>query len=289
MASTGVRPTSCAGSPAGCRRCSEPMPAMTSSMAETGYRFAHPGYAHCWHDDVHVRLSSPARDRRRADGRCRQAALETIERGRRQDSEHRTGAGKVLQGFDPGFRKPDTARRSRVGRAPDMNENARAAPRGAIARIVHEETAAVERTAAHVVGLHRTDVRALGDGIVKRRGRILHAHRVAGLELDVVGPSGWRKTDARSDAEETGRRPVVAFNLLWFLTVLDVEEGIALAKAGFADDAGLGRARAFPGHVRRGPPEELQRCKRRIHGLRRDQYEPRCLRERWRTGRRQDW
>ena len=35
MASTGARPTSCAGSPAGCRRRSERMPATQSSMAET--------------------------------------------------------------------------------------------------------------------------------------------------------------------------------------------------------------------------------------------------------------
>src|SRR5262249_34851223 len=142
-----------------------------------------------------------------------------------------------------------------------MNEDARAASRGAIARIVHEETAAVERTAAHVVGLDRTDVRALGDGIVKRRGRILHAHGLSGLELDVAGPPRRRKTEARSDAEETGRRPVVAFDLLRFLAVLDVEEGVAPAKAGFADDGRLGRAGAFPRHVRRGAPEELQGCK----------------------------
>src|SRR5262249_57464873 len=69
------------------------------------------------------RLSSPARDRRRADGWCRQAARETIKGSRRQDGEHRTGARKFLQGFDPGFRKPDTARRSRVGPAPPMNEH----------------------------------------------------------------------------------------------------------------------------------------------------------------------
>src|SRR5215831_11550071 len=140
------------------------------------------------------RLSSPARDRRRADGWCRQAARETIKGSRRQDGEHRTGARKFLQGFDPGFRKPDTARRSRVGRAPDMNEDARAASRGAIARIVHEETAAVERTAAHVIGFDRTDVRALGDGIIKRRGRILHTDRLPGLQLDVAGPPRRRKT-----------------------------------------------------------------------------------------------
>src|SRR5262249_37618171 len=146
--------------------------------------------------------------------------------------EHRTGARKILQGFDPGFRQPDTACRSRVGRAPDMNEDARAASGGAIARIVHEETAAVERTTAHVVGLHRTDVRALGDGVVKRRGRILYTDRLPGLELDVAGPPRRRKTEARSDAEETCRCAVVAFNLLGFLTVLEVDEGVAPAKAG---------------------------------------------------------
>src|SRR5262245_31101574 len=97
-----------------------------------------------------------------------------------------------------------------------MNEDARAAARGAITRIVHEETAAVERTAAHVVGLHRTDVRALGDGIVKRRGRILHADRLPGLELDVAGPPRRRKTEARSDAEETGRRQVAPCKLRRF-------------------------------------------------------------------------
>src|SRR5215831_12281548 len=35
MASTGIRPTSCGTSPAGCRRRSEPTPATQSSMAET--------------------------------------------------------------------------------------------------------------------------------------------------------------------------------------------------------------------------------------------------------------
>src|SRR6516162_8726573 len=39
----------------------------------------------------------------------REAARETIKGSRRQDSEHRTGSRKFLQGFDPGFRKPDTA------------------------------------------------------------------------------------------------------------------------------------------------------------------------------------
>ncbi len=58
---------------------------------------------------VHVRLSSPAGERSRADGWCRQAARETIKGSRRQDGEHRAGARKFLQGFDPGFRKPDTA------------------------------------------------------------------------------------------------------------------------------------------------------------------------------------
>src|SRR6516164_10089866 len=99
-----------------------------------------------------VRLSSLAGEHRRTDGWRRQAARETIKGSRRQDRDDRAGAGKFLQGFDPGFRKPDSARRSCVGCAPDLNENTRAASRGAIARIVDEETAAVERTAAHVVG-----------------------------------------------------------------------------------------------------------------------------------------
>src|SRR6516162_6761503 len=236
----------------------------------------------------HVRLSRPAGERRGADGWRRQAARETIKGSRRQDRDDRAGAGKFLQGFDPGFRKPDAARRSCVGCAPDMNENTRAASRGAIARIVDEETAAVERTAAHVVGFDRTDVRALGDGIVERRGGILHADRLPGLELDVASPPGRSKTEARSDAEETCRRPIVAFDLLRFLTLLDVEEGVAPAKAGLADDRRLGRTDAFPRQVGGGTPEALQRCKRRIHRLRRDQYEPRRLRERRRTGRRQD-
>src|SRR5262245_38143259 len=169
-----------------------------------------------------------------------------------------------------------------------MNEDARAASRDAIARIVHEETAAVERTTAHVVGLRRTDVRALRDRIVKRRGGILHADRLPGLELDVARPPGRSKTEARSDTEETCRCPVVAFNLLRFLTLLDVEEGVAPAKPGFADDGRLGRADALPRHVARPAREQLQRCKRRIHGWRRDQYEPLCLRDGWRTRRRQD-
>src|SRR6266478_1996129 len=100
-----------------------------------------------------IRLSSPAGERRRADGWRRQAARETIKGCCRQDRDDRAGARKVLQGFDPGFRKPDTACSSPIGRAPDMNEDARAASRGAIARIVDEETAAVERTTAHVVSL----------------------------------------------------------------------------------------------------------------------------------------
>src|SRR6516162_9130601 len=107
-----------------------------------------------------VRLSRPAGERRGADGWRRQAARETIKGCRRQDRDDRAGAGKFLQGFDPGFRQPNAARSSLIGRAPDVNEDTRAASRGAIARIVHEQTAAVERTAAHVVGQHRTDVRA---------------------------------------------------------------------------------------------------------------------------------
>src|SRR5262245_6572980 len=79
-----------------------------------------------------VRLSGPAGERRGTDGRCRQAARETIKGRCRQDREHRTGARKFLQGFDPGFRQPDTACRSRVGRTADMNEDTRAASRGAI-------------------------------------------------------------------------------------------------------------------------------------------------------------
>src|SRR6266487_2452670 len=47
---------------------------------------------------------------------------------------------------DAGFRKPDTSCRSEVGRTPEMNEDARAASRRAIARILDEEAAAVERT-----------------------------------------------------------------------------------------------------------------------------------------------
>src|SRR5262249_37839858 len=117
-----------------------------------------------------------------------------------------------------------------------MNEDARAASRGAIARIVDKETAAIERTAAHVIGLDRTDVRALGDRIVERRGGILHADRLPGLELDVAGPPRRSKTEAPSDAEETCRCPVVAFDLLRLLTVLDVEEGVAPAEPGFAHD-----------------------------------------------------
>src|SRR5262245_46428366 len=100
-----------------------------------------------------IRLLSPAGDRSRPDGWCRQAARETINGLGRQVRDHRAGAGKFLEGFDPGFRKPDTACGSPVGRALDMNEDARATSRGAIARIVDEETAAVERTTAHVVGL----------------------------------------------------------------------------------------------------------------------------------------
>ena len=98
----------------------------------------------------------------------RQAARETLKRGFRQDSEHRTGTRKVLQGSDTLLRKPDTPCRSRVGCTSDMNQDARAASGRAIAPIVDKEAAAVERTAAHVIGLHRTDLRALGDGVVKR-------------------------------------------------------------------------------------------------------------------------
>src|SRR6266516_5696473 len=108
-----------------------------------------------------VRLSIAAGNRRRADARCGQAARETLKGSFRQDSEHRTRLRKVLQGADAGFRKPDTSCRSEVGRTPEMNEDARAASRRAIARILDEEAAAVERTPAHVIGLHRTDVRAL--------------------------------------------------------------------------------------------------------------------------------
>src|SRR5215469_2786588 len=158
-------------------------------------------------------LSSPPGDRRRTDGWRRQAARETIKGCRRQDRDDRAGAGEFLQGFDPGFRQPNAARGSLIGRAPDVNEDTRAASRGAIARIVHEQTAAVERTAAHVVGQYRTDVRALGDRIVKRRGGILHADRLPGLELDVAGPPGRSKAEARSDTEETCRGAVVAFDL----------------------------------------------------------------------------
>src|SRR5262249_10475417 len=205
---------------------------------------------------VTARLSSPAGDRRRADGWRRQAARETIKGRCRQDREHRTGARKFLQGFDPGFRKPNAARGSLVGRAPDVNEDTRAASRGAIARIVDKETAAVERTATHVVRLHRTDVRALGDRVVKRRGGILHADGLIGLELDGAGPPRGRKTEARSDAEEPRRRAIVAFNLLRFLSLLGVEEGVAPAQAGLADDGRLDRADAFPRHVSGGAPEQ---------------------------------
>src|SRR5262249_3912138 len=66
------------------------------------------------------------------------------------------------------------------------------------------------------------------------------------------------------------------------------EEGVARAQAGLADDGRLDRADAFPRHVSGGAPEQLQRRKRRIHGLCRNQYEALCLREGWRTGRRQD-
>src|SRR5215831_25629 len=229
---------------------------------------------------VSIRLWRPAGERRGADGWRRQAARETIKGRCRQDGDDRAGAGKFLQRFDPVFRKPDTACGSLIGRAPDVNEDTRAASGGAIARIVDEETAAVERTAAHVVGLHRTDVRALGDRVVKRRRGVLHADGLAGLELDVAAPLRRRKTEARSDTEETRWGAVVAFDLLRFLTLLDVEEGVAPAKAGLADDGGLGRADAFPRHVRRPAREQLQCRKRRIHGLRRDQYEPRRLRER---------
>ena len=142
------------------------------------------------------RLSIRAGECRRTDGRCRQAARETLKRGFRQDSEYRTGTRKVLQGSDALFRKPDTACRSRVGCTPDMNQDARAASSRAIARIVDEEAAAVERTAAHVIGLHRTDRRALGDGVVKRRGGILHTDRLTSLELNVAGPPRRSKTEA---------------------------------------------------------------------------------------------
>src|SRR5215471_6854583 len=193
-----------------------------------------------------VRLSSLAGEHRRTDGWRRQAARETIKGCCRQDRDDRAGAGKFLQGFDLGFRKPNAASGSPIGRAPDVNEDTRAAPRDAIARIVDKETAAVERTAAHVVGLRRTDVRALRDRIVKRRGGILHADRLPGLELDVARPPRRSKTEARSDTEEACRCPVVAFKLLRFLVLLEVEEGVTPAKAGFADDGRLGRADAFP-------------------------------------------
>src|SRR5262249_61190851 len=104
------------------------------------------------------------------------------------------------------------------------------------------------RTAALVGGVHGPDGRALGDGVVKRRGGILHADGLIGLELDVAGAPRRHKTEARSDAEETRRRPIVAFYLLRLLTLLGVEEGVAPAQAGFADDGRLGRAHAFPRH-----------------------------------------
>src|SRR5262249_51155705 len=69
-------------------------------------------------------LSIRAGEGRGTARRCRQAALEPTERSFRQDSEHRTGTRKVLQGSDALFRKPDTACRSRVGCTPDMNQDA---------------------------------------------------------------------------------------------------------------------------------------------------------------------
>src|SRR5262245_19904954 len=106
----------------------------------------------CVRRELPVCLSSS--ERRRADG-CRwQAARETVKRSFRQDREHRTRSRKVLQDSDAVFRKPDTARRADVGWTPDMNEDARAPASRTIARIVDEESAAIERTAAHVIGLH---------------------------------------------------------------------------------------------------------------------------------------
>jgi len=77
------------------------------------------------------------------DSRCREAARETLKRGFGQDREYCTRTRKALQGSDTLFWKPDTACRSRVGRTPDMNQDARAASSRAIARIFHEEAAAV--------------------------------------------------------------------------------------------------------------------------------------------------
>src|SRR5262249_35668428 len=108
----------------------------------------------CVRRELPVRLSIPGSERRRADG-CRwQAARETVKRSFRQDSEHRTRSRKLLQDSDTVFRKPDTACRADVGCTPDMNKDARAPASRTIARIVDEESAAVERTAAHVIGLH---------------------------------------------------------------------------------------------------------------------------------------
>src|SRR5262249_7493067 len=137
-------------------------------------------------------------------------------------------------------------------------------------------------------GQVRVDGRAFGDRIVKGGGGRLEADRLPGLELDVAGPPGRSKAEARSDTEETCRGAVVAFDLLRFLTLLGVEEGVAPAKPGLADDGRLGRADALPRHGNRSAREQLQGCKRRIHGLRRDQYEPLCLREGCGTARRQD-
>src|SRR5262249_5997070 len=86
-----------------------------------------------------VRLSGPASERRGTDGRCRQAARETIKGRCRQGRERRTGARKFPQSLDPGSRQPDTACRSRVGRTPDMNEDTRAASCGAIGATLEDE------------------------------------------------------------------------------------------------------------------------------------------------------
>src|SRR5262249_57478248 len=77
--------------------------------------------ARLWND---VLLSVRAGDCRSTEGRTRQAALETLKRGFRQDSEYCTGTRKILQGSDTLFRKPDTACRSRVGCTPDVNQDA---------------------------------------------------------------------------------------------------------------------------------------------------------------------
>src|SRR5947209_18598450 len=87
------------------------------------------------------RLSLRAGECRSTEDCCRQAGRETLKRGFRQDSEHRTGTRKILQGSDTLFRKSDTACRSRRGFTPDWNQSAIGASNLAVPRRVHEKAA----------------------------------------------------------------------------------------------------------------------------------------------------